>query len=416
MFFLAIRHLLSRKRQTVLTLLGIVLGAAAYIGISGMMLGFQEFIIEQLVNNDSHIRISAREELLTKNGLNEAFFPSATLVNWIKPPSGRKDNPYILAPQTWINRAERDPNVLAVSPQLVVQAIATYGKVTTAVRVIGSTVERQIQVSNIQKYTIKGKFTDIGTTGNRIMVGQDLLNKIGAADGEMIFLSAGKGLPQPFRVVGAFSLGVKSLDETTIFGALNDVQKLNQTPSRISDIALRLTDVTMASTIASTWNLLGTDKVQSWDQSNEGIMSVFKTQDIVRNSMTISILVVAGFGIYNILSLAVNHKRREIAILRSMGFEPIDITILFLIQGLLLGAVGGLIGCVFGLIGSYYISTIEVSANRGLGNGQMMISFDYWIYIRALFLALLSSSFASFWPARSAGKLEPIDIIRSENS
>ncbi|MGZ5279655.1 MAG: ABC transporter permease [Pseudobdellovibrionaceae bacterium] len=416
MFFLAIRQLMSRKRQTILTLMGIVLGSAAYIGISGMMLGFQSFIIEQLINNDSHIRISAREELLTETSLNEAFFGPDTLIHWLKPPSGRKDNPYILAPQTWLDRAEADPTIVAASPQLVVQAIATYGKVTTAVRVIGSEVEKQIRVSNIEKYTLKGKFTDIGTTGNRILVGQDLLEKIGAAHGETILLSVGKALPQPFRVVGVFRLGVKGLDETTIFGALNDVQKLNQTPSRISDIALRLTDVSLASEIASTWNLLGTEKVQSWDQSNEGIMSVFKTQDIVRNSMTISILVVAGFGIYNILSLAVNHKRREIAILRSMGFEPKDITVLFLIQGLLLGLVGGLIGNFFGILATYYISTIEVSANRGLGEGRMMVSFDVWIYVRALLLALFSSALASFFPARSAGKLEPIDIIRSENA
>ncbi len=416
MLFLALRHLMSRKRQTLLTLMGIVLGAAAYIGISGMMLGFQSFIVEQLINNDSHLRISAREELLSENSLNDVFFGSDTAIHWLKPPSGRKDNPYILAPQTWLDRAEKDPEVVAASPQLVVQAIASYGKVTKAVRVIGSEVEKQIRVSNIEKYTLQGKFTDIGTTGNRILVGSDLLSQIGASMGETISLSVGKSLPQPFRIVGVFRLGVKGLDETTIFGALSDVQKLNQTPSRVSDVAIRLMDVNRASEIASTWNLLGSEKVQSWDQANEGIMSVFKTQDIVRNAMTISILVVAGFGIYNILSLAVNHKRREIAILRSMGFEPSDITRLFLIQGLILGLVGGLVGCIFGWGLSYLISTIEVSADRGLGGNHMMVSFDYWIYFRALSLALLSSGFASFWPAWGAGKLEPIDIIRSENA
>lgn len=416
MYFLAIRQLLSRKRQTILTLLGILLGTAAYIAISGMMLGFQNFIIDQLINNDSHIRISAREMFLTETNLNDAFFDSNTLVHWIKPPSGRKDNPYILAPQTWLDRTEKNPAVLATSPQIVAQAIASYGKVTVAVRLIGSEPEKQIRVSNIEKYTLKGHFSQIGTTGNRIFVGLDLLNKLGAAEGETLFLSVGKGIPQPFRIVGIFRLGVKALDETTIFGSLSDVQNLNQTPSRVSDIAIRLTDVNLAASLASTWNAFGTDKVQSWDQANEGIMSVFTTQDIVRNSMTISILIVAGFGIYNILSLAVNNKKREIAILRSMGFEPNDITHLFLTQGLLLGILGGLVGCILGLILSYFISTIEVSANRGLGTGKMMVSFDILIYVRAFFLALISASFASFWPARAGGKLEPIDIIRSENA
>ena len=209
---------------------------------------------------------------------------------------------------------------------------------------------------------------------------------------------------------------MKALDETRVFGALRDVQQLNQTPSRISDIAIRLKDVNLAADLASTYNLIGQEKVQSWDQSNEGIMSVFTTQDIVRNSMTISILIVAGFGIYNILSVAVTNKRREIAILRSMGFEPKDITYLFLVQGIILGLIGGTIGVFLGLGVSFAMSKIEISANRGLGGNHMMVSFAYMIYVKSFFLALFSSCFASYFPARSAGKLEPIDIIRGENS
>ncbi len=416
MFFLALRHLLSRKRQTALTLMGIVLGCAAFIGISGMMLGFQTFIIDQLVNNDSHVRISAREEFLTADSLRDSMFNEGQIVSWLKPPSGRKDNAYILSPRTWLDRLERDIDVAAVSPQLVVQAIATYGRVSIGARVIGSEPERQSRVSTINKYMLRGKFTDIGNSGNRVAIGEALARKIGASLNETIYLASGRGMPQPFRIVGIFRLGVKSLDESTIFAAIRDVQQLNLTPSRISDIAVRLVDVTRAADTATTWNLLSQEKVQSWDQSNEGIMSVFKTQDVVRNSMTVSILVVAGFGIYNILSLAVTHKRREIAILRSMGFEPWDVSRLFLIQGLMLGAVGGVVGLFFGYMASYMVSQIEVSADRGLGGSHMMVSFDYLIYVKAFFLALFSSSFASYFPARSAGGLEPIDIIRSENS
>jgi lipoprotein-releasing system permease protein len=416
MLFLALRHLLSRKRQTALTLIGIVLGTAAFITISGMMLGFQTFIVDQLVNNDAHIRISAREEFLSAASLSGAMFDSNQIVDWVKPPSGRKDNAYILSPRNWIDRLERDSEVAAVSPQLVVQAIATYGKVSVGVRVIGSEPERQTRVSTVAKYMLSGKFADIGNSGNRIAIGEALAQKIGVSMNETVYLASGRGMPQPFRVIGIFRLGVKALDESTIFAAIRDVQQLNFTPSRISDIAVRLTDVEKAAATATTWNLLSQEKVQSWDQSNEGIMSVFKTQDIVRNSMTISILVVAGFGIYNILSLAVNHKRREIAILRSMGFEPWDVSKLFLIQGLILGLIGGLVGIAGGLTACYFMSQIEVSANRGLGGNRLMVSFDLMIYVKAFVLAMLSSSFASYFPARSAGRLEPIDIIRSENA
>lgn len=416
MFFLAMRHLLSRKKQTLLTLFGITLGAAAYIAISAMMLGFQTFIIDQLVNNDSHLRIKAREEMLSDRSLNTAFFSENVVVQWIKPPSGRKDNAYILSPRTWLDRLEADDRVSAASPQLSTQGIATYGKIALGVQVVGSDPEKQKMVANIEGSMLKGQFADIGTSGNRIAVGDAFLRKIGASFGETINLTVGKGLPQPFRIVATFNLGIKALDESRIFASLSDVQRLNQTPSRISDIAVRLVDVRMASEVASTFNIIGQEKVESWDQANEGIMSVFKTQDIIRNAMTVSILIVAGFGIYNILSLAVTHKRREIAILRSIGFEPKDIANLFLIQGLVLGFIGGLLGLLVGGIASYGMSTIEVSADRGLGGNRMMISYDYIIYVKAFFLAVCSAGFASFFPARSAGQMEPIDIIRGENS
>jgi len=416
MLFLAVRHLLSRKKQTLLTLLGIILGTAAYIAISGMMLGFQTFMIDQLVNNDSHLRIQHREEVLTANSLDAAFFDSDTLVDWIKAPSGRKDNAFILNPQKWLERLNEDERVSASSPQLVVQGIASYGKLTLGVSIVGSEPEKQRRVSNIETSMVEGQFSDIGNSGNRIAVGDAFLKKLGVSKGETILLSVGKGAPQSFKVVSVFHLGVKALDETKIFAALKDVQQLNQTPSRISDIAVRLNDVNAAADVAIGYSLMGSEKVQSWDQANEGIMSVFKTQDIVRNVMTISILIVAGFGIYNILSLAVTHKRREIAILRSMGFEPWDITELFLIQGVILGCIGGIVGMGLGLSSCYAMSMIEVSSDRGLGGSRMMISYDAMIYIKAFLLALFSSSFAGYFPARAAGRMEPIDIIRGANT
>lgn len=416
MLFLALRHLLSKRRQTLLTLVGILMGTAAYVAISGMMMGFQTFIIDQLVNNDAHLRITAREELVTEESMRDAFFPPGTLVQWLVPPSGRRDYARIEYPQGWFERLDADPRVVAYSPQIVSQVIVTRAKATASGRLIGSDPTRQVHVTNIEDYMLEGKFSDLGQTGNRVVVGDGLLRKLGARVSETLLISVGKGSPTPFKVVGRFLLGVKGIDDTTLFGALHDVQNANFMPSQITDIAVRLSDVTAAAQISDHWAALSPEKVQSWDQSNGGILSVFKTQDIVRNSMTVSILIVAGFGIYNILSMAVSQKRREIAILRSIGYEPRDILKLFFFQGLILGALGGLVGVLFGYGISLFMSTLEVSPNRGLGTGKLMVSFSPLIYVKAFFLAFAASSIAAFLPARAAGRLTPIDIIRSEDS
>lgn len=418
MWFLALRHLTSRKRQTLLTLLGILLGTAAYVVISGLLIGFQDFIVDQLVDNDAHIRISAREEILTPASLNAAFFDQSTIVNWVKPPAGRKDNPYILSPVTWMQRLEKDSRVAGAVAQMEVQVIANRGKVTSTAKLLGTDPERQKMVSNIDNYMLSGKLADIGSSGgNRVIVGSILLDTLGAVHGETIYLSAGKGAPQPYRVVGVFRIGVKGVDESTILGAIGDAQKLNQTPSRVTSIAVRLKDVREARKVANDWNSVSQEKAQSWDQANQGLMSVFSMQDVVRNSMTISILIVASFGIYNILSLAISHKKREIAILRSMGYEPKDISRLFLTQGMLLGSAGGVIGLILGFIICLYLGTIDVSSNRGVGMGgdKLFMSYSFDIYLKAFLLAIFSAGLASFLPARAAGRMEPIDILRSEN-
>ncbi len=416
MWFLAVRHLLSRKRQTALMLAGITLGTAAYIAISSMMLGFQTFIVDQLINNDAHIRITAREDIITEHSLDDDFFPQAQHVFWLAPPAGRRDNAYIEYPAGWFERLDQDSRVFAYAAQLVAQTIVSRAQISTSARLIGTDPERQSQVTNIEKYMVKGSFRDIGTTGNRIVLGDGLMRKLGARHSENILITSGKGKSLPFKIIGVFHLGVKGLDDTTVFGSLGDVQKVNQTPSRISDIAVKLVDVASAADIATSWTIFSQEKVQSWDQANEGIMSVFKTQDIVRYSMTVSILIVAGFGIYNILSMAIQQKRREIAILRSIGYEPRDIVWLFQLQGIILGTVGGILGVLIGLTISYFMGKIQVSTQRGLGGNTLMLSHSPYIYMRAFFISFFISVFAGVFPSRAAGKLTPIDIIRNEGS
>lgn len=417
MFALALRYLLARKRQTVLILMGILLGTTAFVAISGMMLGFQAYLLEQLVNNDAHIRISSREEYITKDSLAGAFFKSADRVDWLIPPSGRRDYNHILYPQGWYEKMTASPQVVMYSPQLSVQVIATRGKFSAGATLMGSHPDRQRQVTNISAYMTHGLFTDIGESGNRLIVGEALLQKMGARVSENILISVGAGQGIPFRIVGAFRTGIKSIDESRIFGALTDVQRVNGTPSEINNIAVRIKDYDQARQLAEVWEQGSEEKVESWDQINASTLSIFRTQDMVRYMMTGSILVVAGFGIYNVLNMTVIQKRREIAILRSIGYEAKDILFLFAVQGIILGILGGLIGVLCGYGVAYGLSLIEVDPGRlSSQNGRMIISFAPSIYIKGFLLAFASATFASVFPAKSAGRLTPIEIIRSEGT
>ena len=412
MMFLSLRHLLARKKQSILILLGITIGTAAYVAISGMMLGFQTYMLDQLVNNEAHIRISSREDILTAEAMDA--YPNSKHVFWLIPPSGRKDSSKIEYPLGWFNKLDQDSDVAAYSPQVVAQVIFSQAKVTRAGRIIGSQFERQVKVTNIQNYMKQGSFKDMGNSGNRLIIGSKLMEQLGTRLSETILVSTGSESPQPFKIVGTFETGIKSIDEGTAFISLVDAQKLRGTPSEITDIAVKLFDPDLAQTKSVDWKQTTQDKVLAWQESSASILSVFKTQDIVRNSMTIAIIIVAGFGIYNILSILVNQKKRDIAILRSMGFTPKDVVQLFFNQGLILGLIGGMIGLIFGVIICHLMAQIEVVPGRMSGPGnKMIISFSYIIYLKAFGIAMLSSVFSSIIPAREAGKLEPMEIIRS---
>jgi lipoprotein-releasing system permease protein len=416
MIFLAFKHLFSRKRQTILTLLGIILGTVAYVVISGMMLGFREYLIQQLIDNDAHIHIEAKQVMLETHSLDEAFFPKAAYINWLIGPSGLKNNPRIINPQLWYDILENDPRVIAYSPQLTTQVILTKGGASTTTKLVGVTPSKQQQVTAISSYMIEGNFNDISGGGNRLAIGTDLLKKLGARVNDTIRVSNGKSEPVPFKIIGSFSTGIRNIDEGLIYGNLTDTQAINGTPSQINEIAVRVYDVNAAASMATQWNKLSDDHIQSWDQLNSNIFSVFKIQDVVRYMMTASILIVAGFSIYNILNMVVSQKRKEIAILRSMGYEKMDIVTLFLIQGVILGILGGLIGIAFGYLASKGLSKVPFGVTpMGKGTGTIMVSFNPRIYIIGALLSSFAAIFASWLPARAAGTMTPIDIIRQES-
>lgn len=414
MLFLALKHLFSHKRQTLLTLLGIVLGSGAYVTISGFMLGFRGFLMDQLINNEAHVKISARDTAGTADHLKKTIVEkSGSYVFWLNPVGSTSDVDYIQNPQGWFSILRNDPRVTAYSPQLIVQGLASLASKRVSINLLGCEPSQQSKISDISKYITAGKFSDLAIGGNRIILGINLAEKLGAQINQTISISVGNSLPIPFRVVGIFRLGIKNIDDSRAYAWLPDVQKLFLRGPIINEIGLRVNDVSSAASIASFWNGLSTEKVLSWDQVNESVLSVFKIQDVTRYLMITVILVVASSGIYNMMNVSVNQKKKDIAILRSIGFEPNEITSLFFSQGAILGFIGGFVGLFVGYLACLYLQTIPFGGGPMGGTGYMVISFDLSIYLAGFLLGVLTSILASIIPARAAGRFTPIDIIRA---
>jgi len=407
MLFLALRHLINRPHQTILTLIGITLGAAGYIVFSGLQIGYQDYVIDRLVNVDAYVRISPRDEIITKDTFKTVFFPEAA-VRWITPPSGRVYNSYLTNVRGWYERLDADPRVVAYAPQLTREVILAHAKFSLPVRLVGINPQTQRLVTNMESDIIQGTLGAIGQGDSLVLIGEDLMMRLGAHHGASISIVTSSGAVFPAKIVGVYRTGVKQIDMRIVYASIATVQKVTSSPGEISDIVVRLRDVNTAAATATEWSRYTTDKVESWDQSKEDIRVTLKTQTIVRNTTTLTIMLIIAFGIYNILNMVVNQKKREIAILRSIGYDQRETIFLFLVQGVILGVCGALAGRALGAVVCSYIETIRI----GVGKGHMPMAWDAAIYINAFIIVVASSIIASFLPARNAGRLSPIDIIR----
>lgn len=413
MLKLALRHLFAKPRQTLLIFLGVTFGSLGFVTISGLFLGFREFLVDQLVNNDAHVKITVKENLLSYHSLDNYFFDNKYLnIFWFDPPAGKKNNSKIEDFKNWLAIFASDPRVDSFSPHYSAPANLSQKGVSLSVNLFGINPAQEEKVTTLKNYMVVGKLTDISVGGNRLICGDSLLDKLGATIGQTVTLSVRSGQNLPFKIVGKFHTGLDPFDSTRAYGSLANIQRAAGNPNVINEIAVHLKDYSVANEVASSWSYLSEDKIQSWDMISQNIFSVFKIQDATRFLVIAIVLVVAGFGIYNVLNMAVNQKKKEIAILRSMGFQSQNILMLFFYQGILIGLSGGIVGLFLGYFACLYIQTIPFNST-GSQTNMMHISFQPQIYINAFFLAMLASIVASVLPARAASKLTPIDIIRA---
>lgn len=364
--------------------------------------------------------IEVRDNFYKEHELDTVFYPSLENKNgsaksliWLAPPTGGNTSHMLENPEGWYTLLKNDPRVLAFSPQLTTPVVFSNGQTVASANLTGCDPKEQVRVTNIGEDMVSGSFADLSAGGNRLVVGEELRKKLGLQLTQNVMVSLGEKPAMPFKVVGVFNTGNK-LSDNMAYAELRDVQNVRGTLNVVNTIAVRLKDHTLAKQMSDTWSQISVDKVESWDERNSSLFDVFKIQDAVRYLSIGAILVVASFGIYNILNMTVMQKKKDIAILHSLGYQPGDIVFLFFSQGVVVGFIGTFFGVLIGYIFCRYLATLPFSGGpMGSGSGLMMVSFNAKIYWQAGILGMLSSTVASILPARAAGRFTPIEIIRS---
>lgn len=411
---IALTHLLSKKRQTIVAMLGVTFGIAIFIFQAGLMSGFQSYFIQETVNTTANIRIyneaeKNRKSILQKINNN----PDKWIVVQNQKPKDeltKVKNGYQI-----IEALEKDPRVAGVSPFLGSQAIFKVGIAQVAGRVSGVDIIKENILFDVSKNMTQGDITKLQTIPNGIILGDGLADLLGAKMNDNISITSPLGVTLEMKIVGINHSGLTEVDKSRAFINIRNAQKLLKVDGAyITDINIKLKDFNQSEALAKFYHQKFGFRTVDWKEANANIFSVFKIQNLVTYLIIISILIVSGFGIFNILMMIIYEKMPDIAILKAIGYKDIDIKKIFLTESLIIGIIGGLLGLLLGFTLQKVIGSIRMDIKGFVSMEYLRFNSSPAFYLFAYCFGLIATAVAGYIPARKAAKVDAIDIIRSK--
>jgi lipoprotein-releasing system permease protein len=405
---IAVAHLTSRKRQTLVSLTGVVLGVAFFLAVSALMRGSERDFIKRLVDNSPHITVYDEYRRAREQPAALRWPEAAVEVRNVRP---QRETRGIRGWPQRLAAIEALPGVRA-APVLAGSAVLSFAGRQQGVALSGIVPEKMRHVSTIEEKMTHGTLAALAANPNGVIVGQGLIDKFSLHMGSTLSVVGDDGQSRALRVVGIFRTGNAAYDEDQAFVLLKRAQSLLGRENRINRIIIQLADPYAARDVAQTIEAAVGYKSVSWIEASEDVMSLLLVRNLIMYSVVGAILVVAAFGIYNTISTIVMEKTRDIAILKSMGFRARDVRRVFLIEGLIVGSLGSSFGVLAGIGLMAVLAQIEV---RPPGVAEIVHLPIWWgadQYALAAAFALLSCVVASYLPARRAGQVHPVDILR----
>ncbi len=390
--YIALRFLTHRKRALLLSLSGVVFGVAIFVCTQAQTQGFAQYFIDS--------NIGANGALVLKSRFRPRYEPLMVAAKGSKEPTGRRLYFEGITNPNEIMRVSRQfPDVVSCSPVLRGTLSARSGFENATVDLYGIDPALHARTTDILHQLIGGNFDDFRNNTGSIIIGSALAELLRAGVGDTVQLLAPNGEYWRFTVAAIARAGIGSIDSTRVYSHARVAQALLQQPSGASMIIYKLRNPDRAPALG-------------WQQREESTLQLFLT---LRMSVAITvslIILLAGFGIFNVLTMSVLAKIKEIAILRSMGYRRIDISSIFLWQGALIAAAGSLLGCALGALMTWGVSHIPIRLRGLLYTNYFLVTWDWRHYVFATLLALVAVFIASYVPARRAAELPPVVTIR----
>ena len=406
--------LLARWKQTLVAAIGVTFGITMFIALLSFMTGLNDLLDGLVLNRTPHVRLYNDVKPSANQPINGvlAYKNAHNFINSIKLSAARQE---IYNVNTIVETIKKDPRVLGFAPKINTPVFFNDGAIDIAGVVTGIEVEAESRFYFFEDYIVEGTATDIKNVSNSIILGKGLAAKLLVNRGDVVQVITTKGERFPLKVVGFYQSGIKELDKVQSFVAISTVQKLLGKPSSyLTDIQIKLTDKNIAPTVAKEYAQLFNTDAEDFQTANAQFETGSNSRSVISYSVGIVLLIVAGFGIYNILNMMIYEKMDSIAILKATGFSGNDVNKIFITIALSIGIFGGLLGLVFGFLFSWGIDQIPFNTPSLPTITTYPVNYSPLFYGIGLAFSLVTTFFAGFFPAQKAGKVDPVDIIRGK--
>jgi lipoprotein-releasing system permease protein len=409
---IALTHLFTKRKQSLVAMMGVMFGISMFITMISFMTGVNQWMEDVAMDGTPHVRIFNPMEIKEEKIIDEVYTSSNSwqVVAHQKPGN---DLPKIKNAAILVKELEAIPEVEGVAPQLATQAFFNNGPIKISGSISGIDVRKQQALFNLQAKVEDGSLDELLTASNSILLGRGLARKLNAVVGNRVSITTPEGNTLLLKVVGTFSYGISTFDDSKAFATISTVQKIVQKdPSYITDLHVKLKDYRQSKAFAQKMQPRFAVYAEDWETANASLLA----GDVIRNMMTgiisFTLLLVAGFGIYNIMNMNIMNKMKDIAILKATGFQGNDIVGIFLLQSVVIGIMGGLLGLLLGYGCCCLLSVTPFPAGEFWRMNTLPVNFDARFYVAGMLFGFVTTLLAGYFPSRRAAKVDPVQIIR----
>jgi lipoprotein-releasing system permease protein len=413
-FNIARSLLLARWKQTLVAAIGVTFSITMFIALLSFMSGLNGLLDGLILNRTPHVRLYNEVKPNNNQPINNVSEYKSTY-NFIQSIKSGNSRNEIYNYSSIIQTIRNDKSVYGAAPKIITPVFFNDGAVELSAVINGIDVEAESKLFFFNDYVTQGKSLDLKNIANSIILGKGLADKLLVNIGDVVYVTNTKGERFSLKVVGYFQSGLLDFDKVQSFASLSTTQKLMGKPSNyVTDIQVKLTDINIAPTKAKEYaKLFGCDAIDI-QTANAQFETGSSVRTIISYSVGIVLLIVAGFGIYNILNMMIYEKMDSIAILKATGFSGNDVNKIFLTIALSIGIFGGLLGLVFGFLMSEVIDHIPFNTASLPTITTFPVNYNPVYYGIGILFSIITTYFAGWFPAQKASKIDPVIIIRGK--